>query len=120
MEKGRDVSCNIDYIYNTENDETDYQTGQELHLDVVFNQFLSETFAIGVHGFYLDQITGDSGRGALLGDYKAEAAGVGPALLWTTRIGGQDVSFIAKWLHEFHAENRIKGDHVFLSFAMSF
>ena len=118
LETGRDLSFNIGYIYNTENDDTDYQTGRELHLDVVFNQFLSETVAVGLHGFYLRQITGDSGGGAILGDFKAEAAGVGPALLWSTKIGDQDVSLIAKWLHEFHAENRLEGDHIFLSFAL--
>ena len=116
-ETGRDISFNLGHIYNTENEDTDYQTGQELHLDVVFNQFLSETFAIGLHGFYLKQITGDSGSGALLGDFRAEAAGIGPGLLWTKQLGGQSVSFIAKWLHEVHAENRMEGDHVFLSFA---
>ena len=117
-ETGRDFSFNIGHIYNTENSDTDYQTGQELHLDIVFNQFFSETFAVGIHAFYLKQITGDSGRGAALGDFKAEAAGIGPALLWTTKIGDQDVSFIAKWLHEFDAENRLEGDHAFLSFAL--
>lgn len=116
-ETGRDVSFNLGHIYNTENDDTNYQTGRELHLDLVFNQLLSETFAVGVHGFYLKQVSGDSGSGALLGDFKAESAGAGPALLWATRIGGQDVSFIAKWLHEFHAENRLEGDHFFVSFA---
>jgi hypothetical protein len=117
-ETGRDISFDIGYIYNTENDDTDYQTGQELHLDVAFNQFFSETFAVGLHGFYLKQLTGDSGAGSLLGDFKAEAAGVGPALLWTRSIGDQDVSFIAKWLHEFHAENRLEGDHILLSFTL--
>jgi hypothetical protein len=117
-ETGRDFSFDIGHIYNTENGDTDYQTGQELHLDVAFNQFFSETFAVGLHGFYLKQLTGDSGAGSLLGDFKAEAAGVGPALLWTRSIGDQDVSFIAKWLHEFHAENRLEGDHIFLSFAL--
>jgi arylsulfatase len=29
--------------YNTENSDTDYQTGQEIHLDYMINQFLSET-----------------------------------------------------------------------------
>jgi hypothetical protein len=115
---GHDLSFDIGYIYNTENDDTDYQTGQELHLDVVLNQFLSESFALGAHGFYLRQITGDSGAGALLGDYQAEAAGAGPALLWTTRVSRQDVSLIAKWLHEFHAERRLEGDHFFASFAI--
>ena len=117
-ETGRDISFNLGHIYNTENDDTDYQSGQELHLDVVFNQFLSETFAIGLHGFYLKQITGDSGSGALLGDFKAEAAGIGPALLWTKQIGDQSVSFIAKWLHEFHAENRLGGNQIFRRFAL--
>jgi hypothetical protein len=117
-ETGRDLSFNLGYIYNTENGDTDYQTGQELHLDVAFNQFFSDTFAIGVHGYYLKQITGDSGSGALLGDFKAEAAAIGPALLWSTKLGDQDVSFIAKWLHEFNAENRLEGDHIFLSFAL--
>lgn len=117
-ETGRDVSFNIGHIYNTENSDTDYQTGQELHLDVVFNQFFSETFAVGLHAFYLKQITGDSGGSALLGDFKADSAGIGPAVLWATKIGNQDVTFIAKWLHEFDATNRLEGDHVFLSFAL--
>ena len=117
-ETGRDLSFNFGHIYNTENDKTDYQTGQELHLDLVLNQFLSDSFAIGLQGFYLKQITGDDGRGATLGDFKAEAAGIGPALLWSRDFGKQNVTFIAKWLHEFHAENRLEGDHIYLSFVL--
>lgn len=120
LETGQDYSINIGHTYNTENSDTDYQTGQELHIDYMINQFLSETWAIGIHGFYLKQLTGDSGDGALLGDFKGEAAGIGPAILWNTKIAGKEISFIAKWLHEFHAENRIEGNHVMLSFAMSF
>ena len=54
----------------------------------------------------------------MLGDFEAEAAGAGPALLWSTSGGKQQVSFILKWLTEFHAENRLEGDHVFFSFAL--
>lgn len=117
-DSGTELSFNLGYIYNTENSETNYRSGQEIHFDFAINQYLSETFAIGIHGFYLDQISGDKGAGALLGGYEARAAGIGPALMWTTRIGEQDVSFISKWLHEFDAENRLEGDHFFLSFAM--
>ena len=120
METGQDYSMNIGYNYNTENKDTDYQTGQELHIDLMINQFLSESWAIGIHGFYLKQLTGDSGDGAVLGDFKAEVSGIGPAVLWTTEINGQEVSFIAKWLHEFDVERRMEGDHVFASFAMGF
>lgn len=117
---GQDYSVNIGYNYNTENTDTDYQTGQELHIDYMINQFLSESWAIGVHGFYLKQLTGDSGAGAILGDFKAEATGVGLAVLWSPKRFDQKVTFIAKWLHEYHVERRIEGDHIFVSFAMSF
>ncbi|MBV1928310.1 MAG: transporter [Gammaproteobacteria bacterium] len=117
---GQDYSINIGYSYNTENSDTDYQTGQEIHIDYMINQFLSERWAIGIAGYYLKQVTGDSGDGAFLGDFKAEAAGIGPALLWNTKVGNQEISFIAKWIHDYHAENRLEGDHLFLSFAMSF
>jgi hypothetical protein len=120
LEKGQDYSINIGYNYNTENSDTDYQTGQEIHLDYMVNQFLSESFAVGVHGFYLKQITGDSGKGAILGSYKSDAAGIGPALLWSPKKFNGSISFIAKWLHEFHAENRLEGDHIFLSLVASF
>jgi hypothetical protein len=117
---GQDYSINIGYNYNTENSDTDYQTGQELHIDYMINQFLSESWAIGIHGFYLKQVTGDSGDGAILGDFKAEAAGVGPALLWSPKRFDQKITFIVKWLHEYDTERRIEGDHIFASFAMSF
>ena len=116
-ESGFEASCNLGYIYNSENQDTDYQSGQELHFDVALNQYLSETFGIGIHGYFLKQITGDRGSGALLGDFKGEAAGLGPALMWTKKIGNQDVTLIAKWLHEMHAENRLEGDSIFLTFA---
>ena len=120
LETGQDYSINVGYNYNTENTDTDYQTGEELHIDYMLNQFLSESFAIGIHGFYLKQLSGDSGDGALLGSFKAEASGIGPAVLWNKKINGREVSFIVKWLHEFDVERRMKGDHVFASFAMGF
>jgi hypothetical protein len=117
---GQDYSVNVGYNYNTENSDTDYQTGQEVHIDYMVNQFLSDSFALGIQGFYLKQVTGDSGDGALLGGFKAEAAGIGPAVLWSSKSLGREVTFIGKWLHEYHADRRLEGDHVFLSFAMSF
>lgn len=119
-ERGHEFSFNLGHMYNTKNNDTDYKTGQQVHLDVMANQFLSETLAVGIHGFYVDQITGDSGNGAIFGDFKSEAAGIGPALLWTPEILGKDVPIIVKWLHEVHAENRLEGDHVLASFVLSF
>ena len=117
---GQDYSINVGYNYNTKNTDTKYRTGQEFHLDYMLNQFLSESLAIGVQGFYMKQVTGDRGSGASLGDFQGEAAGIGPAVLWSTQLFDRDVSFIAKWLHEFHADRRLEGDHVFVSVAIGF
>lgn len=120
LETGQDYSVNLGFIHNTENSETDYQTGNEVHIDYMFNQFLSETLAVGIHGFYLKQVSGDSGKGATLGSFKGRAAGIGPAVLWSTMVGQSQVSFIAKFLHEYKAENRLEGNHAFVSFAVGF
>ncbi|WNC67179.1 transporter [Thalassotalea nanhaiensis] len=117
---GQDYSVNIGYTHNTENSDTSYQSGNELHIDYMFNQFLSDSFAIGIQGFYLKQTSADSGSGATLGSYKGRAAGIGPAVLWSTTINEMSVSYIFKWLHEYKAENRIEGNHIFASFAFTF
>lgn len=120
MEKGRDYSIVVGYGYNTKNDDTDYKTGDEAHIDVVLNQFLTESFGVGVNGFIFRQLSGDSGDGALLGDFKGEASGIGPAMYYIRKIAGSDVYFSAKWLKEFDVKNRLKGDYVYASFALSF
>ena len=119
-DSGQDYALNVGYIYNTENDDTDYQSGQEVHIDLLLNQFLSETFAIGIHAFHLHQITGDTGDGALLGGYKARISGVGPALMWSWTSGESQLALSAKWLYEFDAENRMEGNHAFISLMGSF
>lgn len=118
-ETGQDYSVVIGYGYNTENEDTDYQSGDEWHIDYIFNQFLSDSLAVGLHGFYYRQLSGDSGDGALLGDFKAEAEGIGPAIMWMPQKYEGEVAFVAKWINEYDAKNRLEGDHVFLSFMMS-
>ena len=119
-ETGQDYSVVIGYGYNTENKETDYQSGDEIHIDYVLNQFFSESFAIGLNGYFYKQIGADSGDGAFLGSFKGEGAGIGPAIYYSKNISGKDVYFIAKWVHDYHAENRFKGDYAYASFALSF
>ncbi|MCZ6860242.1 MAG: transporter [Alphaproteobacteria bacterium] len=119
-ETGTELSAVVGHIYNTENHDTDYQSGQEFHLDYMANQFVSETIAIGIHGYFHNQFTGDSGTGAILGSFKAESAGVGPAFLWMTKIGDKKVSFSTKWIHEFHADNRPEGDNFYFTVSTDF
>ena len=111
QDNGRDLSILLGYIYNTENEDTDYHSGQEIHLDYMLNQWVSESVAIGIHGFFYRQITGDSGSGAILGDFKGRLSGIGPALFWQKKMMGLDIMTGFRWLHEFSGKNRFEGDH---------
>ncbi len=115
---GQDYSVVIGYGYNTENDDTKYKSGDEAHIDFNLNQFLSESWAIGVNGFFYRQLSGDSGDGALLGDFKGEASGIGAQVMWMPPKYKGDMALVGKWIHEYNSENRMDGDHVFLSFMM--
>ncbi len=119
-QKGLDISLNLGHMYNTKNNATEYKSGQEIHLDYTINHFFSNNFATGLQGFYHRQITGDSGDGAILGDFKAVDAGVGPAVLWHSKVGGKSFVITAKWLYEFHVENRLKGNYIFFNLLYEF
>jgi hypothetical protein len=111
LESGRDFSIVAGYMINSENDDTDYQTGDEFHVDWMLNQFFSEGFALGVHGYYYNQVEGDSGDGAIPGNFKGESVGVGPSVLWTPAAGDGKISIIGTWLHDLDATNRRESDY---------
>jgi hypothetical protein len=120
MENGREYSLVLGYMINTENDDTDYETGDELHVDVMFNQFLSETSAIGLHGYYYQQVNGDSGDGAILGDFEGESYGIGPSFLWIPASGGGKFSVTGTWLHDLDATNRLESDYAVVTLGWQF
>lgn len=117
---GTELSVAPGIMYNTENDDTNYQTGAEFHVDYTANQFLSETFAIGLRGYWYKQITDDSGDGALLGDFRSEAYGLGPGFLWTPKFAGGRLSILGKWMHDIDADNRFESDYYTLTGAWKF
>jgi hypothetical protein len=120
MENGREFSLVAGYMINNENDDTDYDTGDELHFDAMFNQFLSETSAIGLHGYYYEQVEDDSGSGAILGDFKGESYGIGPSFLWVPASGGGKFSVSGTWLHDLDATNRLESDYAVVTLVWQF
>lgn len=108
---GTEVSAASGIMVNTKNDKTNYDTGSEFHVDFSINQFILETFAIGLKGYYYKQVSDDSGSGAILGSYKSESVGIGPGFLWTPKIAGGKLSIQGKWLHDFDADNRFESNY---------
>ncbi len=117
---GFDFSTAIGFLINTENDDTDYETGNELHIDVMFNRFLSETFALGLKGYYYKQVSGDSGSGAILGDFEGESYGIGPSLLWVPTTKKGNFSVTGSWLHDLDATRRLEADYALVTLSWVF
>ncbi len=113
QKNGREASLFFGADFNQKNDDTDYQSGTQIHFDGTLAQHLplwGGLAGIGLSGYWYRQVTGDSGSGANFGDFKAQANGLGPVLSFASNAGGNDVIAELKWLKEFGNENRLEGD----------
>jgi len=115
---GLEVSSAAGFTFIGENPTTDYKTGTEFHYEFAVVQNFSKTFGLGVNGYFYDQVSGDSGRGARLGAFEGRVAAVGPVANLNFTIGKLPVSTSLKYFHEFEAENRLEGDSGFLTVTM--
>ena len=69
------------------NHDLQYQNGIDFHLDWGASHFLSKNLQIGMAGYYFQQLTGDSGPGAKLGDFKGRVLGFGPQVGFLFPVG---------------------------------
>ena len=114
---GHELTIAPGITLNAENPDTNYKTGTEFHFEFAALQYLSQTFAIGVTGYHYQQLTGDSGSGALLGDFKGRVSALGPVVNYTFMIGKTPVNTNLRWMREFNVKNRLQGDVGFLTVA---
>jgi hypothetical protein len=119
-ENGREFSAGLGYTINFENSETDYRTGDEFHADVVLGQHLPNGMMVGAAGYWYEQVTGDSGDGATLGDFKGRVLGAGPILSYNTKINDHLFAINFKYFWEFEAKNRLEGEGAFLQLTYQF
>src|SRR5262249_14010866 len=103
---GHEFSVAAGLTYNLENEHTHYQNGIDAHIDWGASQFLSEQFHLGLVGYYYQQLTGDSGEGATLGDFISSVAGIGPQIGYIFPAGDMEGYVNLKGYYEFEAENR--------------
>lgn len=117
---GREFSIVGGLTYNFENPDTDYQNGVDAHIDWAASQFLNEHLHVGVVGYFFSQLTGDSGAGAVLGDFKSQVAGIGPQIGYKFDVNDKVAGYVnLKGYWEFAARNRPEGWNVWLTVAFS-
>ncbi len=117
-ETGREFSATAGFTYNFENTDTDYQSGIDAHLDWGASQFLSEQLHVGLAGYFFYQITGDSGSGAKLGDFKSRVNAIGPQVGYIFNMGDKQAYLNLKGYWEFNANNRPEGWNTWLTLSI--
>ena len=123
QKNGFEASVFAGYDFNTENDDTNYKSGQQFHLDGTIAQhfpLLGGFAGVGVNGYWYQQVTADSGSGASLGDFKGRTAGLGPVISYSLKLGNVDLVAEVKWLHEIETRRRLEGDYIWAKLAFKF
>jgi hypothetical protein len=112
---GWEVSGAMGMTFNGNNDDTDYHSGDEFHFEFAGMKAVSKTASVGLNGYYYQQVTDDTGGGAVLGGNRGEVWGIGPAFNASFEASGRPVSMSLRMFHEFNAKRRIPGDSILLS-----
>ena len=120
---GTEITLYTGVDFNLENQDMDYTSGTSLHLDLTVAQhlpLLGGFVGVGANGFYYEQISGDSGADARLGDFKGRTLGVGPVVSYIRQIGGTQLLAELKWLPELDTDNRLEGDYIWFKLGFLF
>lgn len=114
---GFEVSAKLMYNIKTRNDDTDYESGDEFHMDYLIGQHFGP-WAVGIGGYYLKQTTDDTLNGQQVGPdgNRGQVFAFGPAV----KYDYQGMSFVGAWDYETNAENRFQGNKFFLKFITAF
>jgi hypothetical protein len=105
--------------YNFINPDTQYQNGIDFHIDWGASKFLSKQLHVGLVGYAYQQLTGDSGAGATLGDFRSRVFGIGPQIGYLFPVGNMQGYLNLKGYGEFGGEHRAEGWSLWLTFAIS-
>jgi hypothetical protein len=117
---GNEFSVTAGLTYNFLNPATQYRNGIDLHVDIGASRFLTKQWQFGVVGYAYQQLTGDGGAGATLGDFRSRVFGIGPQIGYVFPISNELQGYVnLKGYKEFAAENRPEGWNAWLTFAIS-
>ena len=123
QKNGREASIFAGMDFNSENEDTDYRSGNQAHIDGTLAQHFPVAGGfggVGVSGYWYEQVTGDSGSGANFGDFEGKTVSVGPVVSYATKVGGKDLVAELKWLHETDTTRRLEGDLIWFKFLAKF
>jgi len=115
---GLEVSATLGFTYNGTNDNTNYRSGVDSHLDWDVSQFLSEHWQVGIVGYVYYQLSGDSGSGNRVGSFESQVVAVGPEVGYAFTANGLPWYANLRGYKEFNAQNRISDYAIFATLSI--
>jgi hypothetical protein len=109
-----EASAKFMYDINMENPDTDYKSGDEFHFDYTVGMRVQPALAVGVGGFYYQQVGEDELDGEELEDREGKVWAWGPQMAYSVK----NMNFVLKYQMEQDAENRPEGEQFWLKFIM--
>ena len=115
---GIEFSAVFGLTYNFINPDTQYRSGIDARLDWAFSPYVSDKLHIGAVGYFYNQLSGDSGAGAALGEFKSRVAAIGPQVGFFLPLGDRQGYLNLRAYYEFAAHNRLEGWNAFVTFSI--
>ena len=118
---GNEFSVVAGLTYSAPNRDLQYQNGIDFHIDWAASKFLTKTFQVGVVGYYFQQITDDSGPGAVLGGFRGMTVGIGPQVgfIFPNLFEGYQGYLNLKGYKDLETENRPSGWSTWATFSIA-
>ena len=107
LKEGFDVSAKLMYDFNTRNNDTKTDPGQEFHLDWALGYSLKNGLTGGVVGYNYWQVTDDEVSGSKVANQKSQVGGVGLGLKYWPKQGPFSMTLKQYW--EYDAKNMATG-----------
>lgn len=118
LKEGFDVSAKLMYDFNTENDDTNTEPGQEFHMDWALGYSLKNGLTGGLVGYNYWQVTDDKVNGNKVSDERSEVGGIGFGLKYWPKQGPFSVTFKQYW--EYNAKNMPTGPQTQIKMVYAF
>ena len=119
LKKGIEIDLAPGYTIPFRNPDTDYTSGQELHIDYAALKRFPNKLGLGLTGFAFWQTTPDSGSGAKLGSFKGRTFGIGPLITYDAAIKNTSLTLIGKYISEFGTQHRFEGNSGWLELSLA-
>ncbi len=116
-DSGFELSAKFMYDFNTKNNDTNYQSGQEFHFDYTIGYHIDKQWAVGLGGYCYIQTTNDEQNGVTPPDgFKGQVYAIGPEAQYSYK----NMNFTLKWQYEFDAKYKPEGNKFWFNFVYAF